>query len=255
MKGKLKCRPGYVQRGAACQPEGNKTPGQPKSKAGRRKKGGFVAGIVGAAVVGAGAAAMAAKGRNPQIKERQPLAKPKLEKPRELPKAVTQVVDKTIDKKAAASKKSVPPIVKKVAKQVAIDIAARVPARLAGAGFNAVASTGSDISTQTLGSLGVQAVVGYKSRKLLEKKYGAGLESRAGRVAVTMAVNLAGAGIEAAVAHAAFKGMTKTANNTSTQPKSEGRYKKYPNGFEEWTGTSKPPRATSTSRSQTERNI
>lgn len=191
---KLKCRPGYVQHGAACKPIKNGSTPAPKPS-GRRRKG-IASALVGAAVVGAGAAAMVARGK--QVPHQAQASK-------QLPKEVHKAVHNAIDKKAAASKQRVPPIVKDVAKQVAIDVAAKIPARIVG---GAVAGAGVQSGHVEAGAMlgqATQASVGYKTRKLLEKKYGAGLKSRKGRVAVSIGVNLAEAGIQAAIAHAAIK--------------------------------------------------
>lgn len=215
MKSKLKCRPGYVQRGAVCQPEGKGS--QQSKSASSRKKGGFVGGVVGATVVGAGAAAMAAKKRvSPQAqaakqrvqavaqqvkgKATEQVKKYKLSKPIELPKQVQEAVSQTIDKKAATNKQRVPPVVRKIAKQVAIDVASRIPGGFAGeiAGAVVAAETGDPISAVLVG-FGVKQVVAGQAREMLEKKYGAGLDSNKGKFAVNMALNLAEIGVAVAV--------------------------------------------------------
>lgn len=217
MQGKLKCHPGYIQRGAVCQPVKNGSPAQPTPKSGRRKRGGLATAVVGAAVVGAGAAAMAARGKQvpPQVqqaKERAQAiaqnakgkvqAKFKLGKPTVLPKQVQEAVSQAIDKKSATyQKQRVPPGVKKIAKQVAIDVASRIPGGLAGdiAGGVTAAGTGDPVAAVLVG-FGVRQVVQGQVRESLEKRYGAGLESKKGKFAVFMALNLAEAGVNMAVA-------------------------------------------------------
>lgn len=67
---KLKCKPGYIQRGAACQPIGEK---KQKSASNKSKKG-IASAVVGAALVGAGVAAIARrKPQQPSVTPSQPV--------------------------------------------------------------------------------------------------------------------------------------------------------------------------------------
>lgn len=244
MKGQKKCRPGYVQRGAACQPEKNGTPGQPKSKAGRRRKGGLAAKLVGAAVVGAGAATMAAKGKvSPQaeaakqrlqavaqqVKEKTQEAKGKAQdiKVKKLITKAQETATTAIDEKIKTSKTKTSPLVQKVAKEVALDVTSSVFGKFVGGlNANAVANItgGSPRSAVALGvGLGARIGIQKKAKELLEKKYGAsGIESKNAKRAILAAVTLADIGINAAIANATKPSTTKQQPEPKINPPGSG---------------------------------